>query len=799
MRLVLRAAHAALLLAISAAALVAQSAAPLLGVRVDADRNKLLLEIPQAQLNKDLLHQAVLATGAGVNALGLDRGQTGGETIVRFERRGRRVLMVADNWTSRAPAADAAGQRAAAEAFPRAVLASFPIESDTDGKLTVDATGFFLTDTYGIAESLRRSQQGNARVDAARSWFEESRTKAFPKNVEIHAVLTFNVDNAGPALRRWAADGASPVFEVHHSIVALPEAEGFRARAGDPRSGYFGQGFLDFSQGLDGTYRGSVINRWRLVPKDPAAYQRGVLTEPVNPVIYYLDPGIPEPYKSAFREGGNWWNTVFEAAGFKNAFQVRDLPADADPMDARYNVIYWVHRNGPGPSVGPSFSDPRTGEIVRTVVRMDSYRSLIDYNIWAGLVPAAGTRGLNMTAEAFAMARRRQHTAHEIGHTLGLSHNFIAASQGRSSVMDYPFPLISVTANNTLDLSKAYAPMAGAWDSLAIRYGYTWYPTAQAERAGLERITQEMIRRNVRFIADQHAGAEGSIPTATRWVEGETMVDAVRRTSAVRRVAMQAFDERAIQPGEPMYLLSMRFLHVYLHHRYSLEGLIKTVGGMDFRYTMRGDGQVPTTVIPVAEQRAALQMALDALQPAELEVPEKVLALIPPVPPGGDASYDWLPRAGTTVDQVALAGGLATEVLEGLLERDRVQRVALFYARDAQQMNVNELVGAILDRTWHAPDATTPSQQAMQRTVRRVALNAMLDRASDARASADVRQVIALRLTQLRQRLEGAAPSGNVANDALRAAAIRDIQAFEAGQDDPAKRTRYQVIALPWP
>jgi hypothetical protein len=799
MRILLRGARLALLLASAAGALAAQAAAPLLGVRVDADRNKLFLEIPQAQLGKDLLHQTVLATGAGVNALGLDRGQTGGETIVRFERRGRRVLMVADNWTTRAPAADAAGQRAAAEAFPRAVLASFPIEAEAEGRLTVDATGFFLSDAYGIGESLRRSQQGNARVDASRSWFEEPRTKAFPKNVEIHAVLTFSVDNAGPALRRWAADASSPVFEVHHSIVALPDADGFRARAGDPRSGYFGQGFLDFSQGIDGTYRASVINRWRLVPKDPAAYQRGVLTEPVTPIIYYLDPGIPEPYKSAFREGGNWWNTVFEAAGFKNAFQVRDLPAGADPMDARYNLIYWVHRNGPGPSVGPSFSDPRTGEIVRTVVRMDSYRSLVDYNIWAGLVPAAGTRGLNVSAEAFAMARRRQHTAHEIGHTLGLSHNFIAASQGRSSVMDYPFPLITVTANNTLDLSKAYAPMAGAWDSLAIRFGYTWYPTTQAERAGLERITQEMIRRNVRFIADQHAGAEGSIPTATRWVEGETMVDAVRRTAAVRRIAMQAFDERAIQPGEPMYLLSMRFLHVYLHHRYSLEGLVKTVGGMDFRYAMRGDGQVPTAVVPAAEQRAALTMALDALQPSELEVPEKVLALIPPVPPGGDATYDWLPRAGTTVDQVALAGGLATEVIEGLLERDRMQRVALFYARDPQQLNVNELLGAILDRSWYAPDATTPSQQAMQRTLRRVVLNTMLDRAGDARAAADVRQVIALRLTQLHERLSGAAPTGHPANDALRAAAIRDIEAFVDGEDDPAKRTRYPVIALPWP
>jgi hypothetical protein len=799
MRYARLAVRAVVLVFLAAAPVAAQSATSLVGVRVDADRNKLLLEIPLAQLDKDLLHQSVLATGAGVSTLGLDRGQTGDATVIRFERRGRRVLMVADNWTSRAPSADAAGQRAAAEAFPRAVLASFSIETDTGGRLVVDATNFFLSDTYGVGESLRRAQQGTARVDASRSWFDASRTKAFARNTEIHAVLTFNVDNPGAALRRFSADPSGPVFEIHHSIVALPESEGFRPRTGDPRSGFGGQNFLDFSQGFDGTYRASVINRWRLVPRDTAAYVRGQLTEPVNPMVYYLDPGIPEPYKSAFREGGMWWNTVFEAAGFRNAFQVRDLPAGADPMDARYNLIYWVHRNSFGPSVGPSFADPRTGEIVRTVVRMDSYRSLVDFNIWAGLVPAAGNRGLNVTAEAFAMERRKQHTAHEIGHTIGLSHNFIAATQGRSSVMDYPFPLITVDANGALDLSKAYAPMAGAWDSLAIRYGYTWYPNAQAEAAGLASIVQEGLRRNVRFVADAHAGADGSMPAATRWVEGATMMDAVNRTVAVRRAAMQAFDERAIQPGEPMYLLSMRFLHVYLHHRYSLEGVIKYVGGMDFRYALRGDGQVPTTVIPVAEQRAALTLALDAVQPAQLEVPERVLTLIPPVPPGGDAGYDWLPRAGTAVDQVTLAGGLATEVMEGLMERERMNRVSLFFARDRQQMNLNELMETILRRTWLAEDAQGPSASSLQRVVRRVVLNTMLDRAGDARTTADVRQVVALHLEKLADQLESLEPSGNVANDALRAAAIREIEAFLDGEDVPANRTRYPVIALPWP
>jgi hypothetical protein len=772
---------------------------PFIGVRVDQDRNKVLLELAPDRLGKDFLHQSVLATGAGVAALGLDRGQAGGSDVVRLERRGKRVVMVQDNWGTRAIGADAAGERAAREAFATSVVASFPIESENGGTIVADATSLFLSDTYGIAESVRRGQQGNARVDANRSWIDPARTKAFPLNTEIHAVLTFSVDNPGFALRRAAPDAASPTFEVHHSLVALPSAQGFRARQADPRAGFFGPRFNDFSQGFDETYSGGYINRWRLVPKDPAAYSRGQLTEPVNPVVYYLDPAIPEPYRSAFREGGMWWNKVFEGAGFRNAFAVRDLPPGADPMDARYNLIYWVHRSGPGPSVGPSFSDPRTGEIVRTVVRMDAWRSLIDYNIYAGLLPAAGPGGLNVTAEAFAMARRRQHTAHEIGHTLGLSHNYIAHSQGRTSVMDYPFPIITVDARGNLDLSKAYAPFAGAWDSLAIRYGYTWFPYPAAERTGLGRIVKEMLDRDVRFVADQDAGAEGSIPEATRWVEGNTMFDAVERTTAVRRVAIEKFDERAIKPGEPMYLLNMRFAHVYLHHRYSLEGLIKNIGGMDFRYAIRGDGQVPTRIVPGDQQRKALGMALDALEPAALAVPERVMALIPPVPFGGDNALEWIGSAGgTSFDQISLAGGLATEVIEGILHRERAARLVQFSARDAATPTLQDVMTQVVERTWGASPSTEPGAQALRRTVQRVVLNTLLDRAGDQRALAEVRQAAEWQLQKLDERMAGMSV-GSAADQALRGSARREIGRYFEGNDDPTKRSRFVVIPLPWP
>lgn len=773
--------------------------APFVGVRVDQDRDKVLLEIAPSRLGQDFLHQSVLATGAGVGALGLDRGQTGGSAIVRLERRGKRVVLVRDNWSARALGADAAGQRGAAEGFATSVVASFPIESEANGTLVADATSYFLSDTYGISEFVRRAQQGTARVDANRSWIDPARTKAFPSNTEIHAVLTFAVDNPGFALRRAAPEATSPTFEVHHSLVALPHAQGFRPRVADARAGLYGATFNDFGQGFEGTYRAGYAARWRLVPKDPAAYQRGELTEPVTPIVYYLDPAIPEPYKSAFREGGLWWNTIYEGAGFKNAFQIRDLPADADPMDARYSMIYWIHRYGPGPSVGPSLTDPRTGEILRTVVRMDSWRSLVDYNIYAGLLPAAGSGGLNVTAEAFAMSRRRQHTAHEIGHTLGMSHNYIAHAQGRTSVMDYPFPLITVDARGSLDLSRAYAPFAGAWDSLAIRYGHTWYPDEASERTGLARIIKEMLDRDVRFVADQHADASGSIPEVTRWVEGKTMFDAIERTSAVRRVAIDKFDERAIKPGEPMYLLNMRFAHVYLHHRYSLEGLIKYVGGMDFRYAMRSDGQTPTTILPAASQRKALGMVLDALEPPALAVPERVMAMIPPVPFGGDEAVEWIGSAGgTSFDQISLAGGLATEVIEGILNRERLARLVQFGARNSALPTLDEVMGVVVERTWGAAVSATPNAQALRRAVQRVVLNTLLDRAGDKQALAEVRQGVEWRLQKLQAQLSGAA-GGSAADQALRSAARREIAAYFGGEDDPSKRSRFPVIPLPWP
>jgi hypothetical protein len=771
-----------------------------LPVQVDGERNRVLLHIPEDRMGEDFLHTVTLATGLGSTRTQLDRGQTGSRAIVRLERRGNRVHVVQDNWSIRAMGADEAGERAAREGFPTSVVASLPIESEEDGTVVVDASAFFFADAWGVADRLRAGGQGTSRVDRDRSWLVEASSGVFPRNTEVRMALTFVGDQPGPELRRTAPDATAATFEQHHSMLALPDDEGFRPRPFDLRAGLFATSFWDFAQGFDQNYRGAFANRWRLVPSDTAAYLRGELVEPVEPIVYHVDPGIPEPYRTHFIQGGMWWNEIFEAAGFRNAFLVRDLPEGANPLDARYNMLYWVHRQGPGPSVGPSYSDPRTGEIVRTVVRMDSWRSLVDYNIYAGLIPAAGgEEGLNVTAEEFVMARRRQHTAHEIGHTIGIQHNFISASQGRASVMDYPAPLIHLRGDGTLDLSDAYREGGGAWDSLAVRYAYTWYPDEASERAGLREIVDDGLRMGLRYITGGHAGQAGSIPAATQWIEGATMLEALERTGAVRRLLVDRFDERAIAEGEAMSMLNMRFAHVYLHHRYALEGAIKYVGGMDFTYALRGDGQTPAQILPAAEQRQALRMVLSHLSPAELRIPERVSNLIPPSPPGMDGSEIWMPsQAGPAFDAIASAGGLATEIIENLLHRDRLARVALFHARDAGNPALSEVLEAVVEAGWGQGTGGDATAQALRRTVQRVVLNTFLDLGGDSRVVPEVRAGIEHQLSRLRSRVQGES-GGGTEWTAHRGMVTRYIDRYFDGDDDPSTRSRYPVVPLPWP
>lgn len=625
----------------------------------DASGGRLLIEV--AQPGTEFLYLVSQATGVGdlQAGLGLDRGTPGEESLARFERVGPRVHLVARNPRFRALSGGADLARSVEESFPTSTLGSFEVVAEDEGRVLADATSLFLGDAMDVRRQLRVSNQGTFTLDRDRSRVHLPHTRGFPDNTEVEAALTFVSDQPGDRLRMHAPDARALTLRQHHSFVRLPDA-GYRPRAFDPRIGLFAVSFHDFSRPFHEDPVRRYAIRHRLQKKDP----RAALSEPVKPIVYYLDRAVPEPYRTAFKDGAQWWNRVFERAGFKDAFRVEDMPEGMDPMDARYHVIQWFHRTSGGSSVGPSFVDPRTGEIIKAAVRMDSHRSLANFDLYASLLPALGkdAASLDAEAEAVMMARRRQHAAHEVGHTLGFAHNFAAAFDERASVMAYPAPLVRLV-DGRLDLSQAYAPGPGEYDAFAMRWAYTEFAPAE-EQPALEAIVAEMLARGLRFSTNPDERADSPMPEGSVWVNGRDPVEALAEALAVRRLLVDRFDERAVARGEPLWLLQRRFAAAYLYHRMAMVAAVKAIGGMEFRYALRGDPGEPTRLVDAARQRRALELALDSIEPDALAVPERVAALLAPRPFGYPPDEHALQAPGQAAfDQLSAARSLASAVL----------------------------------------------------------------------------------------------------------------------------------------
>jgi hypothetical protein len=746
----------------------------------DPAAGRLWLEIPA--LDQELIYSVSLPWGVGSNDLGLDRSQLGGERVIRFERVGPKVLMVQPNYAFRATTDDPAERRAVEESFARSVLWGFTVAAESGDHVLVDATDFALRDAHDVIGTLKRADQGTYKLDPSRSAVYPPHTKAFPRNSEIEATLTFVGDSPGTWVRDVTPTPTAITVRERQSFIALPEP-GYRPRRNDPRSGFIGISYADYATPIDAPLVQQFITRYRLEKKDPTA----AVSEPVRPIVYYLDRGVPEPIRSALLEGAGWWSQAFEAAGFRNAFRVELLPEGADPMDVRYNVIQWVHRYTRGWSYGSFITDPRTGEILKGHVLLGSLRVRQDYLIAVGLLsPYRGTNDRSAEAERMALARLRQLAAHEVGHTLGLEHNYIASSQGRASVMDYPHPLETLRPDGSIDLSNAYATGIGAWDKVAIAYGYQEIPPGADEAAALDSTLRAGREQGVWLLTDQDARPAGSVhPRTHLWDNGIDPAQELDRVMRLRHAALQRFGESAIRRGVPLATLEDVLVPLYLHHRYQTEAAVKVIGGQYYTYALRGDGQEPLRSVPAAEQLEALRSVLATLDPAELALPRSVLALVPPRPNGFPEHRELFQRnTGLAFDAISPATGAADLAVGLLLHPVRAARLVEQHDLDPSLPGLGEVIDRLIAATFGNPPPS-PYQAEIRRSEQRVVTDRLLGLAGGA-PMAQVRALATWKLRELRARLRRSGSQGSVEARAHASLLAEDIGRFLERRHDPA-------------
>ena len=666
----------------------------------DENAGKIWLEVDK--LDSEVLYFTSLPAGLGSNDVGLDRGLLGGERIVKFSKTGRKILLIQPNYNYRAVTNDAAEKRAVEQSFAQSTLWGFTAEAETGNHYLVDATDFLMRDAMQVANRLRGNQQGNYSLDKTRSAIYLPRTKNFPQNTELETTLTFinNDGNTGNYINSVTPSAEAITLRLHQSFVQLPD-NNYQPRIFDPRSSFSPISFYDYSTPVAESIEKFYITRHRLNKKDPAA----TMSEAIKPIIYYLDNGTPEPIRSALLEGASWWNQAFEAAGYKNAFQVKLLPEDADPMDVRYNVINWVHRSTRGWSYGASVTDPRTGEIIKGHVSLGSLRVRQDYLIASGLL-APYEIGLPADDKMLKMSlqRLRQLAAHEVGHTLGLMHNYAGSVSNRSSVMDYPHPQAKLNAAGEIDLTDAYDNKIGDWDKVSIAFGYQDFPVGTNQSSVLNNMLTDAAKKGLQFISDRDARAPGGLhPQAHLWDNGTDVVTELKEVMKIRSKALSTFGEKNIRPGMPMAMLEDALVPVYFYHRYQVEAVTKLVGGMYYTYALRGDGQIITRALSKEEQKRALNAILDCIEPKTLTLPDRIVQLIPPRPAGYDFSRElFKKRTGLAFDALSPAETAADLPLSFLFNTERLNRMVQYEIAN-KGLGVTEMINTLIAKTWKAP------------------------------------------------------------------------------------------------
>ena len=746
----------------------------------DAKTGKIWLEIDR--WNTEFLYVESLPAGIGQNDIGLDRGQLGNSAIVRFDRVGPRVLLVAPNYSFRASTNNPDERVAVRDAFAESTLWGFEVAAEEGSRALVDATTFFLRDVHQVTNTLQRAQQGTYRLEPSRSAFYLPNTKNFPQNTEVETTLTFTGEAAGQLLRDVVPVPEAITVRERHSFVQLPPA-GFKPRVFDPRSSFSNIDYMDFATPIEEPVTKRFITRHRLEKKDPSAR----VSEAVKPIVYYVDRGAPEPVRSALLEGARWWNEAFEAIGYKDAFRVEVMPPEVDPMDVRYNVIQWVHRSTRGWSYGNSLVDPRTGEIIQGRVSLGSLRDRQDFLIAEGLLaPYDNTKTASPKLLEMVLARLRQLSAHEVGHTLGLQHNYAASPSGRASVMDYPAPRAKLGADGVPDLSDAYAKGIGEWDKVSIAYGYQDFAPGTDEQQALDRTLRDAFARGLMYLTDQDARPPSAASSVAHlWDNGANAIDELGNVMKVRAAALRRFGENNIREGAPMATIEDVLVPLYMYHRYQVEAAAKVIGGQDYAFSVKGKGDRNPQIVSPEEQRRALAAVLETIKPDALAVPESLLRLIPPRPAGYPRTReDFRIRTQPVFDTLAPAEAVTDHVSGFLLNPERAARLVEFHARDQRNPGLAEVIDKILASTWKAPVATGYAGE-LQRTVNMIILHDLMSLAAGERALNQVRAIASWKLEQLKTWL--ASQSRIAVDENRRAFLYYSIEQIKRFQDDPRK------------
>ena len=765
----------------------------------DASQGKLFFEL--TQFDKDILYYTEIAKGSGSGSVGFEWAGAGEGGVIQFQHIGPKVLVVQKNTRFRAGNGGPGLEQGVEESFPDSILASLPVVKTEAGKVIVDATPLVVRDAVGFGSGGRGGRGGALpggvvelaagvawQFDPARSAIYLPRTKAFPKNSEVEVMVTYQALTGGA---RTTPEPRVLSGRLHYSFVEPPT--GYTPRKADMRIGVGSVRFADYSRPPAVGTEVEWIRRHRLEKKNPGA----AMSEPKEPIVYYLDPAIPEPTRSAMKDGFLWWNKSFEAAGYKNALEIRDMPPGMDPMDIRYNQIYWVNRDERGYSTGGGLTDPRTGEILAARVRLESDRVRTMSKYWQSYMPTGGTDGQNDyfflpdvpyaspdSEQQLVLLRQALLTAHEVGHSLGFSHNWNSSINDRASVMEYPSPRIKLV-NGKIDLTDAYQKQIGAYDTMMVRYAYTEF-TPEKEAAGLEGIVLDMRKQGLLFTPS----------TDPRWNRYDDLADPaeyLRQTIAQRKVLMDKYGPAVLKPGEPYgNLRGIRLWMVYLHHRWAIDAATRYIGGMYHNFAVKGDSIPPTEIVPAAKQRELLGLLLDTLDPANLAIPERILSSLtvssdaPQRRAGGPDLENFEMPTGYAFDQLSAARTIAGLVMDQIFEPEKAARMVSFADRQQGALTLPEMIDAVSKKVWDAP--AQGAAKSLQRQTQRVFVDSLMILAANPKSTADVKAVAMAAIISMRAKVAERKDPDPVTDAHLRQVE-RDLARFIQNPSSAPKRS----------